>query len=188
VPGLFAAGEAAGGVHGASRLAGNGASDVIVFGGISGKAAALAARNGNASRDWPAIHARALEPFAQAASGGGAVHSSEIKACVREAMLAGAGLYRSRSSLLAAQARLESLKREVDAGLHSSGFRDAVRAREARNMVLTAGIVVRSALERTESRGAHQRTDFPARDDAQWLRHVAVRQAGELEVAYAAIQ
>jgi succinate dehydrogenase/fumarate reductase flavoprotein subunit len=58
VPGLFAAGEAAGGVHGASRLAGNGASDVIVFGGIAGKAAARAAWQGNAARNWQAIHVR----------------------------------------------------------------------------------------------------------------------------------
>jgi succinate dehydrogenase/fumarate reductase flavoprotein subunit len=73
--------------------------------------------------------------------------------------------------------RLEALKREAANGLDVRDLRDAVRALEAENMVTVGRFIVRSALEREESRGAHQRTEFPQRNDKQWLRHVAVRPA-----------
>ena len=177
VPGLFAAGEAAGGVHGASRLAGNGASDVFVFGGIAGREAAASGLQ-LAGRSWALIHDRAVEPLRTAVGRSGPARPDEIKVAVREALLGAAGLYRDRNGLTAGLQRLDALGGEVAQGLATGDLREAVRALEAANMVTVARFIMMSALQREESRGAHQRIDFPETDDKQWLRHVALRPAG----------
>lgn len=173
VPGLFAAGEAAGGVHGASRLAGNGGSDVIVFGGYAGKAAANQ-RLEIAGRPWQRIHDQALQPLRRAHAGSGKQPPEEIKRAVREIMLETAGLYRNEGTLASGAARLEKLQHCIDSGMKVDDLGDAVRALQAANMVLVGCMIIASARERRESRGAHQRTDFAARDDANWLRHTGV--------------
>ncbi len=189
VSGLFAAGEAAGGVHGASRLAGNGASDALVFGGISGRAAAaFASRAAKVPRNWASIHADALSPLQDAWARTDGPEPNDIKKAVRGIMPTGAGIYRSRDSLLETLSTLDLLRSEVDGGLRTSGPRDVIRAIEAANMVLSASLVARSALERTESRGAHQRTDYPKRDDANWLRHVTIETETGVKPAPAAMQ
>jgi succinate dehydrogenase/fumarate reductase flavoprotein subunit len=174
-PNLFAAGEAAGGVHGASRLAGNGAADVIVFGGLAGRHAAdHAARASASARDRDRIERNALAPLQRASGGEGAPSPDDIRDAVRATLLEGAGLYRSREGLGKAIVRLEALAQAARAGLALRTQRDSLRALEAAHMVATGLHVARSALARTESRGAHQRTDHAARDDANWLRHVVV--------------
>lgn len=174
-PSLFAAGEAAGGVHGASRLAGNGAADVIVFGGIAGRnAAGHAARASPAARDRARIERQGLAPLRQGPGVPGAPSPEDIRDAVRTTLLEGAGLHRSRASLEATIARLEALAQAVASGLAVQTRRDSLRALAAANMVSTGLHVARSALARTESRGAHQRTDHAARDDANWMRHVVI--------------
>lgn len=175
VPNLFAAGEAAGGVHGASRLAGNGAADVIVFGGLAGRhAAAHAAKAPVASRDRARLVREALAPLQRAPGGEESATPDEIREAVRAVMLEGAGLTRDREGLEKAIARLAALARAAASGLAVRTPRDSLRALAAASLVATGLHVARSALARTESRGAHQRRDHPARDDAQWMRHVHV--------------
>lgn len=173
VPGLFAAGEAGGGVHGASRIAGNGASDVIVFGGIAGEAAA-GQRLDLAGRPWQCIHDAVIETLRRAPGGSGAASPDEIKGEVCAIMLQAAGLFRSESSLARGAAQLDELQKRVDSGLALKNRVDAVRALEAAHIVLVGRMIVASAQARRESRGAHQRTDFPASDDAHWLRHTGI--------------
>jgi succinate dehydrogenase/fumarate reductase flavoprotein subunit len=173
VPGLYAAGEAAGGVHGASRLAGNGASDVFVFGGVAGRAAA-AGRSTRADRAWRDIHARAVEPLRIALGGGAGPRPDEIKAAVRATLLEAAGLYRDAAGLRAGRDALDALDAEIRRGLEARDAKEAVRALEAANMIGVGRFIVLSALAREESRGAHQRTDFPATDDDRWKHHAAV--------------
>lgn len=176
VSGLFAAGEAGGGVHGASRLAGNGASDVIVSGGISGRAAARYAQNESPrARDWPTIQSKAMEPLRAATGREHGASPDDVKKTVRESMRAGVGLRRSREGLEATLRQLDALDAELAAGARAPTLRDGVRVLEARNMVASARLVTRSALTRTESRGAHQRIDHPDRDDANWLHHVLLK-------------
>jgi len=173
VPRLFAAGEAAGGVHGASRLAGNGASDVFVFGGIAGREAAKMAKS-RAARDWSRIHDRAgmaLDPLTHGKQG---IAPEEIKQAVRQTLLDAAGLYRDEAGLADGMTRLDQLQRDVAHGLEAADRKAAVRALEAANMVTVAGFILASARLRRESRGAHQRTDFPAAEaDAQRM-HVEI--------------
>jgi len=182
VPGLFAAGEAAGGVHGASRIAGNGGSDVIVFGGIAGHAAA-GQRLEIAGRQWQRIHDQALQALQRVQGRTGELRPEEVKIAVREILLEAAGLYRNEGTLERGASQLEELQHRIDRDMAADGLGDSVRALEAANMVLVARMIVAAARERRESRGAHQRTDFAARDDANWLRHTGVTKEGTGAIA-----
>lgn len=174
VPGLFAAGEAAGGVHGASRLAGNGASDVFVMGGVAGRSAARTAVKLE-GRDWNEIHERALALLRSANERRGEARPDEIKAAIRDTLLGAAGLYRDAGKLNQGLVKLEALRTEIEHGLATKDLKEAVRALEAGNMVTVARFIVMSALRREESRGAHQRTDFPDTYDDAWLCHVGIK-------------
>ena len=186
VPGLYAAGEAAGGVHGASRLAGNGASDVIVFGGIAGKAAASQRLDIN-GRPWQRVHDQALQALRRAEGRAGDLRPEEAKIAVRGIMLEAAGLYRNEDALAFGAARLAQLQQRMAADMAADGLSGAVRALQAANMALVGQMIIASARERRESRGAHQRTDFAAPDDANWLRHIGVRKDAAGAIALAAI-
>lgn len=174
VPGLYAGGETAGGVHGASRLAGNGGSDTIVFGAIAGRGAAAGLLSA-AARDWSRIERAALGRLSAPVRGGAGTEPGEIKLAVRRLMSRAAGLYRDADGLAGALSEAQRLQSEVDAGLHAASPSQTVAALEARNMVLTARLILSAARARTESRGAHQRRDFPGQDDAAWLKHLALR-------------
>jgi succinate dehydrogenase/fumarate reductase flavoprotein subunit len=189
VPGLYAAGESAGGVHGASRLAGNGGSDTVVTGAMAGRGAAASAI-GLDARDWPRIVAGAVAPLLAAEGRRDGAAPDEIKGALRAVMARSAGIWRRGDELAQGRRELLRLQAAVDAGLAAPGWRQAVRALEARNMVLAARLVIDGALARCESRGAHQRLDWPEQDDAHWRHHIAFRQgpAGELLAAQLPIQ
>lgn len=180
VPGLYAAGEAAGGVHGASRLAGNGASDVFVFGGIAGREAARAT-TALAGRDWRRIHGRGLAALDAASGGSDGPAPEAVKGAIRTVLRDTAGLYRDEAGLGAGLARVEDLRRDIAAGLAVRDRKTAVAALEAANMATVARFILLSALARCESRGAHQRTDYPASDAAWGRRHVAIDASGRPE-------
>jgi succinate dehydrogenase/fumarate reductase flavoprotein subunit len=186
VPGLFAAGEAAGGVHGASRIAGNGASDVIVFGGIAGRAAA-AQRVDLSARQWQRVHDQALAGLRRVQGSKGTLRPDKVKAALGAILLEGAGIYRSESGLARAAARLAELQQRINGDMAVEGPGEAVRALQAANMVLVGQIIVAAARERRESRGAHQRTDFTARDDANWLRHTGISADASGNIALEAV-
>lgn len=181
VPGLYAGGEAAGGVHGASRLAGNGGSDTIVFGAVAGRGAA-AGLLASTSRDWARIEAAAIDPLRRALGGttGGAAPKA-IKDRIRQIMPAAAGLYREAAGLRSGLEELSSLQREIDRGLEAPDLASAIAAGEAANMARVSRLVLCAALGREESRGAHQRRDFPSQDDARWTKHLAWRRGAGQE-------
>lgn len=178
VPGLLAAGEASGGVHGASRIAGNGASDAIVFGGIAGRAAA---GGEGLARDlpWSRIHAEALQAFDALPARDTGPSPTELKDAVRRTMLAGVGIRRSADGLAGTLAELSRLREQARAGLRLERPGDRIRAHEALHFLLCGEAIARSAAARRESRGAHWRVDHPSRDDAQWLCHVTARQGAD---------
>ncbi len=171
VPGLYAGGEAAGGIHGASRLAGNGGGETVVFGGLVGRGAAAGMPEAR-DRDWRRIEEAAAAPILAAIGTGGEVEPVAIKTALRAIMSRTVGLYRDAQGLRQGIEELAALQGRIEAGLGAQDLGDAIAAREARNMVLTARMVAMAALTRTESRGAHQRRDFPEQDDAHWLQHV----------------
>lgn len=183
IQGLYAAGEASGGVHGASRIAGNGGSDAIVFGGIAGAAAAVDRRK-LTGLPWAGIVASAVEKLTSLPVRSDGPRPEDIKNAVRQTMLDHVGIVRTERDLLSALEDLRILHDELCAGLCLDKPADRVKALEAMSFIMAAKAVSRSSLERTESRGAHRRDDYPIRDDRNWMCHVSVSKAqtGELEV------
>jgi succinate dehydrogenase/fumarate reductase flavoprotein subunit len=160
VPGLFAAGEAVGGVHGANRLSGNALSEIIVFGALAGESAAQYA-GGRGS--IPAIPVPEFAP--EGGEKGEALDA--LKARLRAAMWDGASIVRSEESLRSALAVVVGCA-EAAEGLGAGSVSEAALREEARLSCLAAEAIVRSALAREESRGSHFRQDFPAPDE-RWL-------------------
>ncbi|HEX8457430.1 MAG TPA: L-aspartate oxidase [Pyrinomonadaceae bacterium] len=170
--GLYAAGEVAcTGVHGANRLASNSLLEGLVFGARAGRAAAAAAGHASgAPPKQPEGDAGADEVSAQAASmsdrNAGEI-ALAVRKRVRRLMWERVGILRSRQSLQRALGEFEQIARAR-----------SLRA-PSRNFVTVALLVARAALWREESRGAHFRHDFPARDDEHWRVHsIANRESG----------
>jgi L-aspartate oxidase len=159
MPGLYAAGETAcTGVHGANRLASNSLLEGLVFG----------ARAGEAMRNAPAFAGPEEEDAAAEAALGKAASPAMEQAELRQKMWEQAGLLRNATGLKEMQ---QWLTEKIDS-LPDGTSREEV---EARNMHDVASLIVRSSLAREESRGAHFRTDFPARDDARFQKHSVIR-------------
>jgi succinate dehydrogenase/fumarate reductase flavoprotein subunit len=183
VPGLYAAGEVAGGLHGANRLTGVALPETLVFGAAAGRTAAQEAA---APRDPPVADARWSDAIAEALRPAtGTAHVGEAAARLRHAMQAGAGVLKSAASLRAALdgiAEIEAMLpvlRSRQAGLRLNW--ELARILELRHMLQAARLHAEAALPRTESRGAHLRADHPAEDDARWLRHRLVRHGAVAE-------
>ena len=194
--GLYAAGEAACvSINGANRLGSNSLPELLVFGMRAGRAAADYVSRQNGHGATAAIEAQSRDErtrLARQLAGNGA--SGERIATIRDEMQKvmedGAGIYRSGDALARAAASLRALQ-ERSAHLaiddHSQTFNtERVAALELRFMLDVAETIVNAALRREESRGAHQRLDFPSRDDGRFLAHSLTRRAadGECRVEY----
>jgi L-aspartate oxidase len=160
---LFAAGEAAWtGVHGANRLASNSLLEGLVFGARAGEA-----MRGWSGAAWP--H-EAGAPIEAPAPSGPPFTIPVDEAEVQALMWQSAGVFRDRAGLEAARDRLEPAWQAIDDGLSRGRSLEPAGWRLA-SIVTVARLIVRAALRREESRGAHSRTDFPQRDDLHWRRH-----------------
>jgi succinate dehydrogenase/fumarate reductase flavoprotein subunit len=189
VPGLYAGGESAGGLHGASRLAGNGGSDTLVTGALAGRGAATS-RVTLSGRNWRRIVEEALDKLSFAERQAASTAPDEVKQKVRTIMPRSVGIWRRGVELQQAVRELDLLQELTTSGLAAPSWAERIKALEARNMVLTARLVAGGALARCESRGAHQRIDWPDQNDERWLHHIAFRRgpAGEIVAGAMAIQ
>ena len=194
LPGLYAAGEVACvNINGANRLGSNSLTELLVFGARAGRAAAEFAANG-AGRANGAVLAQAHdeERRLQAAieRQGGRERISGLRDEMHAAMDEGAGIYRNAEGLESAISTIRELQQRYgDVALddQSRTFNtDLVALLELANLLDVAEAVLQSALSRTESRGAHQRTDHPDRDDDRLLSHsLAFRtEDGESRIEY----
>jgi len=164
LPGLFAAGEAAAGLHGANRLGGNSLSDLLVFGQRAGLAAAQHAKEVSAPRIDPAqieqAEAEALRPFQRE----GGESSYAVHRDLQTTMQSLVGIFRTRDDVQKAPGELGKLKERLShSGVEGSrmfnpGWHMAI---DMKSMLTVSEAVARSALVREESRGAHSRIDFP---------------------------
>jgi succinate dehydrogenase/fumarate reductase flavoprotein subunit len=184
LPGLFAAGEVVGGANGANRLSGNAITEALVFGRRAGRSAAARAKT-IARADLRQQDARAALDLVGDDSGAGRdLNTAAMIARLQAIMADDVGPFRTASKLDRALAGIAALADELGerpprlAGATDAGF-DLQRLEwfDLRNMLVVARAVAQSALARTESRGAHQREDFPQMLPA-WLRHQRVRLAG----------
>jgi succinate dehydrogenase / fumarate reductase flavoprotein subunit len=169
VPGLFAAGEVAAGLHGANRLGGNSLSDLLVFGRRAGRYAAVFAREHGTGKINPtdvdgAAH-RALEPFDRPGTDGPYQVQQDLQKMMQELV----GIVRRQGEMEQALAGLEKLKeraakvavagnREYNPGWHT--------ALDLHNLLTVSEAIARAAIDRKESRGAHFRDDYPDKDPA----------------------
>lgn len=179
-PGLYVAGEALAGTHGANRLSSNSLTEALVTGQWAGARAAASAR-GRA----PGAASHAIQPVGLPAHG--AWQMAGLHTRLQHVMGDSAGVERSASGLKAGLRALAELQREHHEAV-AGGADDVAHWIDLRNMLLTARAILGAALERTESRGAHFRTDFPNRSDEAWRGNIAVTLHGtELHYRYAPI-
>jgi fumarate reductase flavoprotein subunit len=177
--GLFAAGEVACvSINGANRLGSNSLTELLVFGARAGRAASAFASGQKEPSDRVLFQAtdekrRLEEQFLHKTSGHERI--SVIRDEMHKAVEKGAGIYRTAASLADAAGKLRELQerfRDIALQDRSRTFNtELAGALELSFMLDVAEAIVQSALSRTESRGSHQRTDFPARNDQAFLSH-----------------
>lgn len=177
VQGFYAAGECACvSVHGANRLGTNSLLDLIVFGRRGGKAVTEFLKDAPTPKlkagagDW--TRARVEEIKARPAGG---EKCAPIRTELQQIMMDHCGIFRNGEGLQKAMTTIQQLKqRYKNVAIDDKGMQfntDVLEAIELGNLLDTAEVVVSAALNRTESRGAHSREDYPERDDANWLKH-----------------
>jgi len=178
VPGLFAAGECAAGLHGANRLGGNSLSDLLVFGKRAGEFAAKFAKDhGAGSVNLDQVNETAAWSLACFERNGGG-NPFLIQRALQDNMQELAGIVRREDELIRALETIAELKsqaqnasvdgnREYNPGWHT--------AMDLTNLLTVAEAIARAGLERKESRGAHFRDDYPAKDEAQGKFNIIVQ-------------
>jgi succinate dehydrogenase / fumarate reductase flavoprotein subunit len=193
VPGLFAAGECAAGLHGANRLGGNSLSDLLVFGQRAGTYAAEFAKGHPAAtpdvNQASAAAQKALEPFSRTTGEGPYQIQQSLQGTVQELV----GIVRREDEMTKALHEISALSarashvavsgnREYNPGWHT--------ALDLGNLLTVAEAITRSAIERRESRGGHFRDDFPGKDTNFASFNITVRQGadGRMELNREAIR
>ncbi|HVS15478.1 MAG TPA: fumarate reductase/succinate dehydrogenase flavoprotein subunit [Thermoanaerobaculia bacterium] len=179
VPGLFAAGEVAAGLHGANRLGGNSLSDLLVFGKRAGEyAAVFAQEHDEVEVDEAQVHSTIGAALAPLESDPGGENPYAIQYELQELMQSNVGIVRLAAEMEAAIARLRELRqraarvqapgnREYNPGWHT--------ALDLHNLLTVSEAIARSALQRKESRGGHFREDHPGKSEAFGKVNVACR-------------
>ncbi|MBA3477686.1 MAG: FAD-binding protein [Lautropia sp.] len=192
LPGLYAAGEDTGGVHGANRLGGNGVANSTVFGGLAGESMAADLRRGVALREPDEESICCSIAVHETPFGGGSVGSAgtagdldAIREALYETMWDDVGILRTAQGLARALERLAAL----DAELSACRLPDVDRAFNLswhdwinlRNLIAVSRTIAAAALSREDSRGAHFREDFPGIDDLHHSTYTVVTErAGAL--------
>jgi succinate dehydrogenase / fumarate reductase flavoprotein subunit len=183
VPGLFAAGEVSGGMHGANRLGGNSLSDLLVFGQRAGAGAVAHAASITAEPHVDPTQVRSAEeeleaPLARA----GGTDPYRLREELQAVMQSLVGIFRTKDDLKAAIGRIDDIRRRSK-DLSATGGRAFNPGWnlvfEVRNLVEISEAIARSALARKESRGAHSRLDHPETKPDWATKNVVVRLEGE---------
>jgi len=190
VPGLFAAGESGGGLHGANRLGGNSLSDLLVFGQRAGAGAAAYAKQNSAgqvsSDEVEAISRKILEPFERESAQGAGPYQVQQELQVMMQKLV--GIVRTEKEMREALVELDALKKRAEkVGVsgnreYNPGWHTAL---DLKNLLIVSEAITLAALERKESRGAQFRDDYPTKDDAYGKFNLIVKRApdGSMQVS-----
>lgn len=184
VPGLFAAGECSGGMHGANRLGGNSLSDLIVFGRRVGAAAAEYSKAAPAARIDNADVASAASEMTGFFGRPNAEDPYKLHVELQTMLHSLVGIFREEKDLTEAVSKLELFKqRVVNVGInegqrmYNPGWH---LCKDLRNMLICAEAITRAALMRQESRGAHSRLDYPKYDDYWGEHNIVSRKNGDV--------
>jgi succinate dehydrogenase / fumarate reductase, flavoprotein subunit len=167
VEGLYAIGEAASGLHGANRLGGNSLIELLVFGRIVGEAAATYSAGLRIQQRSSAAEAEAGGEIDRVLGGVGREHVRPLQRGLRNLMTEHAGVVRDEAGLRLGLSKLEDIEAcSADVGVHPdlAGFQDLAHAFDLRSSLVAARATLEAALERRETRGCHNRSDYPALD------------------------
>ncbi len=189
VEGLYAVGEVTSGLHGANRLGGNSLSETVVFGKRVGEAAVAYSQSRETQERSRSTVAAAHDDLNALLSTGDEL-ARPLQRALRDAMWEYCGVVRSEERLrqgLAKVAEVQDATARVDVRPSAEGYQDLAQALDLRSSLLAAEVTIRGAIERRESRGAHQRSDYPQLDPALQVTLVATLTAGTLLFSQRAI-
>ncbi len=190
VPGLFAAGEVAGGMHGANRLGGNSLSDLLVFGRRAGQGATEYANkiNDNSLSIDDAEIEKAVKEMLEPYENPHGENPYTIHQALQEAMGEYVGVFRTHEKISEGIEELEILKeRAVTLKIEGSRMFNPGwhLCKDLKSMLIVSEAIARCALQREESRGAHSRVDFPGYDDEKWgkVNSVISKDNGNMKIS-----
>ncbi|SEN89102.1 L-aspartate oxidase [Actinacidiphila rubida] len=169
VRGLYAIGEASSGLHGANRLGGNSLIELLVFGRLTGQAAAAYSRGLAAQTRSATAVADARAEIDDLLASDGPENVRALQRAIRDTMTEHAGVVRDEKGLLAGLAELAAIEERMrEVGVHPdiAGFQDLAHAFDLKSAALAARATLEAALERRETRGCHNRSDHPELDPA----------------------
>lgn len=173
VPGLFAAGEVTGGVHGANRMGGNALTETLVFGKRAGDAAAEWALNMNQSNEKYTTDA--LQAFFQNSSNSKKnIDPDRLTGQLQRIMWSEGGILRNKKGLIKTLESVKNIQQQAAEASLECHPDEVQRLLELRFAAATAALILEAALKREESRGAHYREDFPDQNDENWRGHLQV--------------
>ncbi|WP_086662445.1 L-aspartate oxidase [Lentzea kentuckyensis] len=175
VDGLYAIGEASSGLHGANRLGGNSLIELLVYGRIVGEAAAEYSASLSAQRRSLTVLGEARAEVDGLLNADGPENVRALQRSLRNTMTEHAGVVRDETGLRKGLAELDELEDRIrDVGVHPdlAGYQDLAHAFDLKASALAARATLECALERRETRGCHNRSDFPDLDPAQQVNLV----------------
>jgi succinate dehydrogenase / fumarate reductase flavoprotein subunit len=182
VPGLFAAGECAAGLHGANRLGGNSLSDLVVFGKLAGAgAAAYIGRLSSTPKPIDEQIQHAVKRATEVLNRESGTNPYLLHTDLEETMGKGVGIVRTKAELETALEELAGLKKKAEtmrapgASQYNPGWHEAL---SMRSLLITSEAVTRAALMREESRGAHTRVDHPG-ESPEWVKYNVIIKRGK---------
>lgn len=173
IDGLYAAGEVCGGVQGANRLAGNALAETFVFGTIAGHEAASTVHLIKEQVHDPREVKREINKFKKRLSSDGTESADALVKSLKEVMWQQVGIIRNKAGLDVAMGMIKELQDRLQFVSISNG-QDLYNVIKLSNMMTVSEMICGAALMRTESRGAHYRTDFPQEDDGNWLNTIEI--------------
>jgi succinate dehydrogenase / fumarate reductase flavoprotein subunit len=182
VEGLYAVGEVTSGLHGANRLGGNSLAETVVFGKRVGEAAAAYSQSRETQVRSRTTVAAAHDDLNALLSTGDEL-ARPLQRALRDAMWECCGVVRSEERLrqgLEKVAEVKDAAARVDVRPSAEGYQDLAQALDLRSSLLAAEVTIRGAMERRESRGAHQRSDYPHLDPTLQVTLGAMQTAGTL--------
>jgi succinate dehydrogenase/fumarate reductase flavoprotein subunit len=191
LPGLFAAGEVAWGIHGANRLGGNALTECAVFGMIGGQSAAEYVRQKNHqggssglfSESFTKKWDRKVQSYLRKRRGT-FDQARDVLKDLKDLAWRYASPERDEESLKEGLSRLPSIDREIDK-VYPATLKDLFKKRDLENVALLLKAILKGSLLRTESRGSFFRKDFPNQDDKNWLKNTCYRLVkGDLQVTH----